>query len=173
MLSIGVFLSCAKTEKTPAGNSESDIPESELHNSTMVFTVKGIRNTIVKTSYIAKYSEKKESFGRDIRADFFDENGIHTSDMVADSGWFDEKNQKMEVMGNVVVVNEDGTKLETESLRWDPNIDKIVTDDFVKITRGEDILTGYGLRTNQKMSNIQILRDVKGVVKDVPEDEEF
>ncbi len=164
-------INCAETDKPPEGNSEMEVPESELYNSTIVFTAKGVRNTVIHAEYIAKYSDKKETFGKGIRADFYGEDGEHASDMVADSGWFDEDGQKMEVMGDVVVINEDGTRLETESLRWDPSTNKIVTEDFVKVTRGEDILTGYGLRTDQKMENIEILKDVKGTVKDIPEDE--
>ncbi|MBD3233057.1 MAG: LPS export ABC transporter periplasmic protein LptC [candidate division Zixibacteria bacterium] len=173
ILSFVVFFAtnCAETDKPPEGNNETEMPESELYNATIVFTAKGVRNTVIRAEYIAKYSDKQETFGKGIHADFYGEDGEHTSDVVADSGWFDEDGQKMEVMGDVVVINEDGTKLETESLRWDPSTDKIVTDDFVKVTRGKDILTGYGLRTDQKMENIEILRNVKGTVKDIPEDE--
>ncbi len=160
---------CSKTEKQPAGNSRTEYPQSELYNTTIIFTVKGVRNTVVHSAYIAKYSDKKETFSKELKADFYDKSGKHTSFLTADSGWIDEANQKMEVLGNVVVVNDDSAKLETESLKWDPNIDKIVTDDFVKITRGGDVITGYGLQTDQRLSKIKILKDVKGKVKDIEE----
>ncbi|MCP4632304.1 MAG: LPS export ABC transporter periplasmic protein LptC [candidate division Zixibacteria bacterium] len=166
-----VINGCANTDQQPINNTNKEFPESEVHDATIIFTVKGVRNTVVLADYIAKYSGKKETFARNIKSDFYDEDGMHTSYLVADSGWIEEEPQSMEVLGNVMVVNEEGIKLETESLRWDPNLNKIITDDFVKITRGNDILTGYGLQTDQNLHDIEILKDVKGQIEDIPEED--
>lgn len=166
-----VSISCSDQDQRPPVESSREFPESELYNSTIILSKEGIRNTVIKARYIAKYKEKKEAFARDIEADLYDTTGQHTSYLTADSGWINEEAQEMEMMGHVVVINEEGVRLETESLRWDPDINKIVTDDFVRITRGEDILTGYGLRTDQNMENIEILRNVKGRIKEVPEED--
>jgi len=173
ILTILVFIisGCGTENKHPIENTSIKHPETELKDATIVLTDKGIRNAVVRAAYIAKYSDTKETFARELDADFYDDNGIHTSNLVSDSGWINEEDQNMEVLGHVVVVNSDGVKLETESLTWDQSINRVVTDDFVKITRGNDILTGYGLITDQRMESIKILKDVKGKIEEVPEDE--
>lgn len=173
LLFIAAFLikGCADTEQRPSSNAAGEFPETELFNSTIIFTAKDIRSTIIRAKYIAKYSGEKRAFGKSIDADFYDENGEYTSNLVADSGWIDEKSQKMEVRGDVVLINNEGAKLETQSLTWDSDIKKIVTDDFVRITRKNDILTGYGLRTDQKLENIEILRNIQGKVEELPEED--
>jgi len=70
------------------------------------------------------------------------------------------------------VVENDTAKLETHSLRWDPNTRLITTEDFVKFRRGKDVLTGYGMRADNRLENVKILRDVKGEFIDVPGSEE-
>ena len=84
-----------------------------------------------------------------------------------------EKTKELWVSGEVVVVTDEGVKLETETLRWDPNIDRIITDDFVRVTRKEDVLTGYGMEADQELRNIKIKREVKGILRDVPSREEL
>ncbi|MFQ5868406.1 MAG: LPS export ABC transporter periplasmic protein LptC, partial [Candidatus Zixiibacteriota bacterium] len=99
--------------------------------------------------------------------------GEHSSVLTSRSGIIREKSKELWVSGEVVVISDEGVKLETETLRWDPNIDRIITDDFVKVTREKDILTGYGLEADQELKNIKIKREVKGVLREAPSREEL
>ncbi|MBD3170458.1 MAG: LPS export ABC transporter periplasmic protein LptC [candidate division Zixibacteria bacterium] len=172
LLLILSFSGCTDPEPPRTNEQSVEYPQSELYNSTIILTAKGVKNTELNAEYIAKYKDKKETFTRGIDAVFYNEEGEKISDLVADSGWVNEETQMMEVLGNVVVVNDEGVKLETESLRWDPQIDKIVTDDFVKITTEDgDILTGYGLQTDQRLRKFKILKNVQGKIEKLPEEE--
>jgi len=103
--------------------------------------------------------------------DLYDKKGNHTSVLVADSGLIRERKQKLEALGNVVVTTDEGVKLETESLRWDPEGAKIVTDDFVTITKDKDVITGYGLEADQELKHFKIKKNVKGQIKELPDEE--
>ena len=46
----------------------------------------------------------------------------------------------MEARKNVVVVNEKGETLNTEHLIWDERSEKLKSDEFVKITRKDEII---------------------------------
>ncbi len=81
-----------------------------------------------------------------------------------------QKKNEFSVWGDVVVEN-DTARLDTQSLRWNPDTRQITTDDFVKLRRGKDVLTGYGMKADNRLQNVQILRDVKGEFTDVPESE--
>lgn len=162
-----LFLSCGIEETQPPPVTPQDTPDQILENSTIVLTIGGIKSTVIKANYLIKYEKRDVTLARVIQADFFDKEGNHTSVLTADSGFIHEQRQDMEVQGNVLVITDDGLKLETTSLRWDPKINKIVTEAFVKITKKNDIITGYGLETDSELKNIKVKKNVKGKLEEL------
>lgn len=61
-----------------------------------------------------------------------------------------------ELKDSVVAINENGEKLETELLYWDQKKNQIYTDRFVKITTQDQIIQGYGLESDSRLSNRRI-----------------
>jgi len=153
--------------------AEVRLPDSELEEATIIFTIQGVRRMLLKADYIARYEKEDSTTARVVHADFYDEEGKHSSVLTSDFGVIKENLKELWVSGEVVVISDEGVKLETETLRWDPNIDRIITDDFVRVTREEDILTGYGLEADQELKNIKIKREVKGVLREAPSREEL
>jgi hypothetical protein len=68
----------------------------------------------------------------------------------------------MEARGNVVVISEDGRRLETPQLRYDPGRNEISGDSAFVLTRPEDILTGIGFVTDPDLTRIRINRAASG-----------
>lgn len=141
-----------------------NLPDQILSNATMVFTQNGIKTTVIKAKTVAKWTNKDLTQAESLLVDFYDENGEHTSQLAADSGWIKEKAQMLGVWGNVYVITDEKVRLETQTLNWDPGKKKITTDDFVKITKDEDVMTGYGLEADQELKNIKIKTEVKGEI---------
>jgi len=166
--SLGIFFSCSQ-EKEKNIPSSSDVPDQIIEKTEVAFTVDGIRSTLIKANYVVKYEKRDLTLVKGVHTDFFDKEGKHTSVMDADSGIIRERRQELEALGNVVVISDKGVKLETESLKWDPQKQKIVTDDFVKLTKETDIIYGYGLEADQKLENFKIKKRVKGRIEKVPE----
>lgn len=137
----------------------------------MVFTHDGVKSVEIKVKYLEKYEKKDMAKGREIYAEIYDQEGKHISSLQADSGWIREKRQEITVLGNVVVKSDQGVILETQSLSWNPQINKVTTEDFVKITKGEDVITGYGLEADQELKELKIKKEVKGKIKEVPQEE--
>jgi LPS export ABC transporter protein LptC len=73
------------------------------------------------------------------------------------------KDQRWEAKNNVVVTNVQGDSLLTEHLIWEEKNEKIHTEEFVKIIREDQIITGVGLTSDQNMENWKI-KNVKGVL---------
>jgi len=172
ILLLAIFLSCSVEEPQPPQVIPAETPDQILENSTIVLSVGGIKSTVIKANYLIKYEKKDLTLAKVIQADFFDKEGKHTSVLTADSGFIHEQRQDMEVLGSVLVITDDGLKLETTSLRWDPKINKIVTEDFVKITKKNDIITGYGLETDSELKNIKVKRNVKGKLEELTTEKE-
>src|SRR5207237_1405022 len=72
---------------------------------------------------------------RGLKAIFYDASLRVKSRLTADYSIRYEREQKMEARKNVVVINEKGEQLNTEHLIWDERTEKLLSDEFVKITR--------------------------------------
>jgi LPS export ABC transporter protein LptC len=171
ILGILLLTSACGREEPKAPQSPLDVPDQIMENSTITFTEEGVKSAVIYAKYVAVYEKLDLKKAKDVRVDFYDKEGNHTSVLVADSGLIQEKRQNLEALGNVVVTTNEGMKLETESLKWDPQKKKIVSDDFVKITKKESVVTGYGLEADEELKHFVIKRNVRGKVTEFPEEE--
>ena len=171
MMILGLLLgtACSRDESSapaPAGL----VPDQIIENSTITFSEEGVRTARIFAEYLEVYEKLDLKKAKKLHVDFFDQDGSHTSVLVADSGVIQERKQKFEALGNVVVTTEQGIMLATQSLRWNPENAKIVTDDFVTITKGADVITGYGLEADQELKDLVIKKKVSGKIEELPEE---
>jgi LPS export ABC transporter protein LptC len=160
---------CSRDESS-APAPAAEVPDQIIENSTITFSEEGVRTAAIFAEYVEVYERKDLKKAKKLVVDFYDQEGTHTSVLEADSGVIQERQQKFEALGNVVVTTEKGIKLLTQSLRWNPKTSKIVTDDFVTITKGEDVITGYGLEADEELKDLVIKRKVSGQIKEIPEE---
>ena len=166
-----LLISACGKEESNAPAVSGTVPDQVMENSTITFSEEGVRSAVIWAKYVEVYERLDIKKAKQVRADFYDKEGNHTSFLVADSGMIQERKRKFEALGNVVVTTDEGIKLVTQTLRWDPLIAKIVTDDFVTITRGKDVITGYGLEADQQLKHFIIKRQVKGKIEELPEED--
>lgn len=105
-----------------------------------------------------KDPERVEADG--VIVDFYDDEEEYASTLTAESGSIDRGTSDMVARGGVVVDARNGTRLETERVRWDNENETITTDEFVTIIRGKRRITGWGLRADPALEKTEILRDV-------------
>jgi LPS export ABC transporter protein LptC len=166
-----VLLACA--ERVPGDRAKSSdestviIPEQVLHGSSILLSERGIKKALIKSDYLEKYSVQDSTLMAGIEATFFDSLGGVSSTLISDSGIVREKTSWLQVWGNVKVVSDNGVTLETNSLFWDEVKDSVTTESFVKITHGDNVQTGYGLQSDKSLTNIRIMREVKGEFEDI------
>ena len=98
-----------------------------------------------------------------LKAVFYDDKLNVKSRLSADYGIRYERDQKMEARKNVVVINEKGEQLNTEHLVWDEKREKLLSDEFVKITRKDEIIYGTGFEANQDFTKYKIF-NIKGTI---------
>jgi hypothetical protein len=82
------LFACSKQEKPAVlGKSETDLPDQESWGNTFEVTVENKPRAVIWSGYYAKYGKKREVFFADsIHIDFYNEEGIHQSELFADSG---------------------------------------------------------------------------------------
>jgi LPS export ABC transporter protein LptC len=155
-----IFSNCRKKHESEIANSENlDFPDQEGWNSVVTTTKNGLVSAIIHYGRMQQFKKKKvvELF-EGIKVDFFDENGKPTSNLISETGKINEVTNDIEASGNVVVVSDTGITLRTKYLKWDNNIEKIISNEFVTIiTADQDTFFGKGFESDQNLNNWRIL----------------
>lgn len=160
------ILGCqSRTAPTPSG-ANSRIPDQEARDFTLTETSEGRKNWTLWASYAAMYNDRNLVDAQTVRIEFFNSEGKRYSTLTADQGVVDQRSNNLEARGDVSVITETGVKMETDSLRWLNNAQKIVSDAFVRVTRKRDVVTGYGFESDPSLDNFYIRREVRAEVRE-------
>jgi len=119
-------------------------------------TLKARLNTPLMREFPRPYNYTELPNG--VYIEFYNRSGSVTSRMKSRYAIHDKNKDLMEARQDVVVINENGEKLNTEKLVWDNTNRTLETDAFVKITKKEEILIGEGLEANESFTRYKILR---------------
>lgn len=141
-------------------------PSSEAINSTTVFLTGAVVTTRITSARMVHFSEQDSAWAFELNIDFYDDAGEHTSTLIADSAYVRERDHFLEVFGAVRITTDDGRILTTDRLAWDDVDQRIYTESFVEITRGEDMMSGYGFESDPELKHIKLRRQVSGTLTD-------
>lgn len=132
----------------------------------VIFADSGYTKAILKSDKGRVFQDNQETFLDDnLKVDFYSKKSQkRISHLVADSARIDDVTKNMLARGSVVVISDStGNKLETEVLEWNNRTQKIYSNEFVKITTRNEIITGYGFESDQNLDNYKINR-VSGIM---------
>lgn len=164
---VGVgMLGCQKDSGSNMERPQTEAPDQEVGDFSLTESVEGTKKWTLWAEWAAIFNEKAKVHAKIVRIDFFREDGTKFSELKADSGILSQNTNDMEARGDVVVTTEEGITLETQSLRWLNAAQQIVSEDFVKITQGRDVLTGVGLVSDPSLSEFEIKSHVEAFVID-------
>jgi LPS export ABC transporter protein LptC len=164
-----VFISsCTDNSKTPVEGDSVPSYKEGAEQLVLVDMKKDKKNWILR-------AEKAESFDDsiiifDVKIDFFDAEGVYNSTLTSDSGVVYSGSGDMRAKGQVKVVAKDSTELKTSYLDWDNREQKIITEDFVEITKKNSIITGKGMESDPNLEHIEIKENFNAVSRDIKED---
>lgn len=161
-----LVVSCQRGERENATIGATDVPDQQFSNFTTVESDSGIVRWRLVAPVARLYNARKLLAADKPRVEFYDKSGILTSILTAEKGEYNQVTHDLTALGKVVVTSQEGYVLETESLVWVNGLSEMHSEDFVTFTRGNDVLTGYGLRGDPELHNVEILRDVKAYLRD-------
>ena len=81
----------------------------------------------------------------------------HAATLKADRGTYNDQAGRLEAWDNVVLVNNQGERLETEHLVWSHDSDLVYTTRPVSIETAQGLLRGRGLRSDSRFERYEIL----------------
>lgn len=141
-------------------------PDSEVSGAVSYLYNKDRVTSKIMAEKMFKFQQLDSLVAYKLDIDIYDSLGQVSTEVVGDSGIIREERGLLHIFGNVVVITDDSTQLETEYLWWDSNTDRIRTDAFVRITRGQDVITGWGLDADNRLKDFRILSQVSGTLAD-------
>jgi LPS export ABC transporter protein LptC len=152
------LIACSSApEEDPTEISTEEYPDQESWNSTIIITKEGQTIGILEAAYIKKFTQKNLTYIEDgLKVDFFNTEGNHTSVLTSEGGLVHDVKQDMIAYGNVVVVSDSGMTLFTDTLKWDNNQQKIISEIPVMITSETDTVYGDTFISDPNLSNYTI-----------------
>lgn len=163
-----LFSACGKNDiaKIQAFSTPENLPIQEATNFETLSTDSGQVRYSMKAPKLLRYETDGQSyfeFPEGINIVKYDANKKITSTLSADYAKQFLKDNRWEAKNNVILTNIQGDSLKTEHLIWDEKSEKIETEEFVKIIRKDQVITGIGLTSDQDMLNWKI-KNPKGVL---------
>lgn len=162
-----LFFACENNiEKIKAFSSPENLPIAEAKNFESLLTDSGEVRFFIKAPTLLQFDNEGQSyfeFPDGIELIKYDENKEIISSITANYAKQFEKEKKWEAKNNVVATNAQGDTLKTEHLIFEEEKGKIYTEEFVRIIRPDQIITGIGFQSDQSLQNWRI-KDPKGTI---------
>jgi LPS export ABC transporter protein LptC len=157
---------CRGRSSSAPNGAETLLPDQEARDFTLTESSEGRKNWTLWSSYAAMYNDRNLIDAHTVRIEFFDSKGAKYSTLFADQGLVDQRTNNLEAKGHVRILTESGIRMQTDSLRWLNDQQKIVSDAFVRVERKHDIVTGYGFESDPSLDHFHLAREVQAEVRD-------
>jgi LPS export ABC transporter protein LptC len=149
----------------PAGESRSSPkPDQEIQKFTLTQTQDGRKVWALRARQALVFEENDRVEASGVTVDFYGEEAGLQSTLTASNGVIMRRTNAIEVDGNVVVTATDGTVLATDRLVWDERTGKIRSDRPVRVTKGNDVMTGSAMEADPDLKNLKV-KDFKAYVR--------
>src|SRR5690349_24642380 len=116
----------------------------------------GVQRSLLQSDTAFTYDDNTRFELRTVRSTFYTETGVKNATLTSRQGTYNVRSGNMEARGNVVVISEDGRRLETPQLRYDPQKNEISSDSSFVLTRPGERLSGIGFKTDPNLSRIRV-----------------
>jgi LPS export ABC transporter protein LptC len=152
-------VSCEKKIETVEKLDLLTLPSLTVKEFETIYTDSGKIQMILSAPLMENFNKSDpdySEFRSGIRVDFYDGHKESVASVTAKYAKYTDNKNLWELQDSVVAINEAGEILETELLYWDQKKALIYTDRFVKITTEDQIIQGYGLESDPRLSKRRI-----------------
>ena len=155
---------CQDPGATPPVNlgGVRDTADQTMFGVRLMLADRGIQRAQMEADTAFTYEDNTKTELRNVRTLFFTETGLKNGTLTSREGTYGVRTGTMEARGNVVVVSEDGRRLETQQLRYDPARNEIASDSAFVLTEPTQRVSGIGFRADPNLNNVHILSAASG-----------
>ena len=165
-LTCAVIPSC-KQKAAPIVAKKLVLPDSAqqmVYGFNMVLTDNGVSKgrLLADTAYTYQESTGMRYELRRLNLKFFTPTGVDDGTMTGKEGTYNERLNRIEGRGNVIVIRKDGNRLDSPQLVYDNARNQIFSDSsFILIQPGKQTLTGIGFESDPKLNNLKCHQNCK------------
>ncbi len=158
-----VLLSACKNDiqQILAFENMAELPAQSAKNIEILYSDSAQLKLKIFAPQLDRFVSEEETimdFPLGIRVDFYSPTGEIDTELTANYAQYFETEEYWEVSNDVVVVNREGTVINSEFLTWDMKKEKIFSDKYVKITSDDEIIMGEGFESDQNFIDYEILK---------------
>jgi len=168
VLLVGACVMAAGCNGMPRSNpmsSKGEMPDQEVTDFVLTETDAGHPQWTLYAKWAATYTARNVVIARDIRVDFFDEQGARSSELTAREGEIQQATRDMTARGNVVLMTTEGTRMTTEEMRFSNREQLMTSDRLVRVERGGDVLEGVGFSSDPNLRHFEFRSRVNATVR--------
>ena len=154
-----LFLSCRNNTKNLNIKNIQDYPDNYITNPKITIYKKNKLSLETTSDLLIKNESEDTKLKNNVTAIFYNDLGIKTSVLNSDSAFINEIDNSFNAFGNVKVVSDSGFVLSTNSIYWDRNYNRVISNDSIRFTTEKnDTLYGLGFESDTDLSNWKILK---------------
>lgn len=137
------------------GRSGLPTPDQVVENGEHVITVQGVKKALLMAEQLYFYNQSGKVIGDTIQVSFFDDAGEFVSMLTAKTGEMEQTSQEMIARGDVFVRGREAT-IKTEELHYDPQANRIFSDQPTVINQQGNVIRGQGVESDPALREIKI-----------------
>ena len=165
---------CARSARgdEAGGDAVAGRPAQESWDAVLRVTRDGADRAQIAAPYLARYEGADSTYAllqadparpdpsgaRAVHVRLFDDAGAPSATVDADRLVYRDDEQRFVAEGRVVVVTDEGRRLESEQVRWDEGSRELRAAGFVRITAPDERFEGYGLVAAEDLSTYELAR---------------
>lgn len=146
----------------------SERPIQQFFDYKLVESSVGVPKWVLVSDQMNKYAGQRDAELITVKIDFY-RDGALFSTLTADSGLANLQTKDIHTWGDVVLINVDGRRLDTQELFFDNTRQIIHNDVYDLFTEGDDVVEGIGLEATPDLEYFEIKSRVEADVLDDPE----
>jgi len=163
------FAACAEKKALPIarGSALADSADQVMFGPKFSLTSQGVARARLNADTAYFFDENTRAELEKVHTTFFTTTGVRDAVLTSRRGTYNTRLATMVARQNVVVVSEDGRRLETSELMYNQGRNEISSDSAFVLTEPNRRLEGIGFRSDPNMNNIRILKGVSGVARNI------
>lgn len=156
--------SSAKATAVTARAKKSTLPDSAdqvIFGGSTILTNQGVSNGHLLSDTMFVYDDGARLDLRRVNLTFYTSLGVKDGLLTSRTGTYNSRLSRLEARGDVVVVRDDGKRLNTPQLVFDQARNQIFSDSTFTLIEPSRQLTGIGFESDPKFTNFKCLRACK------------
>ena len=140
----------------------ADSAEQVMYNVHFLLTNSGVQRgeVFADTAYI--FDENTRFDLRKVRSTFNTSTGAKDGVMSADRGRYSFRQQVLEGFGNVVIVTNDGKRLNSPHLKYMQGLNEVSSDTSFTLVEPGKTVSGTGFTSDPQLTRFKIMKGAKG-----------